>query len=588
MFMKKFLSIFISLLLIFSVTGTPALAQNSQEIRNELNNMVDSMSGPGHAKGAVLSIVKNGRIELCQGYGFADEYNGIAADGEKTAFRIGSVSKTFVAVAAQILHQEGRLDMNRDISVYLDSDFPTLSYPVTMHQLLTHTAGFEDRVTGMAVRNVSDTEPLAASVRQYLPAQVFKPGEVVSYSNYGIALAAYVVECITDQDFAQYCREQVFLPLGMTRTTFEHMHDVVYVSKPYLPSGEETLEPYMNLYPEGSAVSTAGDMAKYMQWLLDNEDTRVLTARSKEEIFSRQFSMSEELEGVGYTWNRKTRNHAVYYDKKGETLHFYTRIALFPQEQTGVFLSFNTYLPEHEIDAVIQKAADLLYGEATRPAPGSGAATIDISGHYANNWSSFKTPEKILRYLVPGKMLHISGSQDSGYFINDDRLTLIGADTYASNMGILKFQKKAKTIMLATESAITYSKLPFWQQSYIQLFMPLLFFIIVLTFLFRELIRLLQKKKTKHNPILLVCSLVQFLSFCALCLLIYKGIATFSLLAFALYMKIFGWLILVACASALIYTIYVKPKNHTLNLLPIIWNLSGILFCIWMFLFNIL
>jgi CubicO group peptidase (beta-lactamase class C family) len=65
---------------------------------------------------------------------------------------------------------------------------------MTMHDLLTHTAGFEDRVTGMAVVNVSDTEPLAVSVRKYMPAQVFTPGETVSYSNHGIALAAYVIE----------------------------------------------------------------------------------------------------------------------------------------------------------------------------------------------------------------------------------------------------------------------------------------------------------------------------------------------------------------------------------------------------------
>lgn len=131
-----------------------------------------------------------------------------------------------------------------------------------MRMLLTHSAGFEDPVTGAAVPNVSDTLPLSVSVRRYKPAQSIKAG-VISYSNYGIALAAYVVERAAGQDFAAFCRAEIFLPLGMTHTTFEHMHDVAYVAKPYLPDGRETLELYMNLYPEGSAVSTAADMAAY-------------------------------------------------------------------------------------------------------------------------------------------------------------------------------------------------------------------------------------------------------------------------------------------------------------------------------------
>lgn len=577
----KFLRIFLLVLLMLSAAATPVFAQKTQDFCIELNDLVNDRVGPEKAKGAVLSIVRNGKTEFLKGYGFADEYNGFAADGEKTAFRIGSVSKTFVAVAAVILRQDGQLDMNSDVSIYLEPDFPSLSYPVTMHQLLTHTAGFEDIVTGMAVKNVSDTEPLSISVRKYLPEQVFRPGEAVSYSNYGIALAAYVVERIAGQDFAQFCREKIFLPLGMKRTTYEYMHDVAYVSKPYLPNGNETLEPYMNLYPEGSAVSTAEDMANYMQWLLNKEDTRVLSAKSKEDMFKRQFTMSEELGGMGYIWNRKTRNGATYYDKKGETLHFYTRIALYPEAQTGIFLSFNTYLPEHEINAVMESATDLLYGAETHSDSGQGKSTMNISGYYANNWSSFKTPEKILRYLVPGKMLTISGLQNSGFSLNGEKMTLIGEDTYSSDIGNLKFLEKDGKIIIATESAITYSKVPFWQHGVVQVVVPLLFFVLSLVYFLRELVLKLGKSN-KYTTDFLTCSLVQILSFTALCLLMVNGIMSFSLLTFALPMKICGWIIAAACAAGIGFIINNKTKGHPLNLLPMAWNMAGILFCLWM------
>lgn len=586
--MRKLLSTLTVTLLILSVIGAPVFAQDSRDICSELSGSVTGLVGEGRATGVVLSIVQHGEIRLCTGFGFADKFNGIAADGEKTAFRIGSVSKTFVAVAAQILAQEGRLDMGLDISGYLEPDFPALSYPVTMHQLLTHTAGFEDRVTGMAVFNVSDTEPLAESVRQYRPAQIFRPSEVTSYSNYGLALAAYVVERVAGQDFAGFCRENIFLPLGMKRTTFAYMHNVPYVSKPYLPSGQETVEPYINLYPEGSAVSTAEDMANYMQWLLNKGDTRVLSAQAKEELFGRQFSLSADLAGVGYTWNRKERNDAVYYDKKGETLHFYSRIALYPREQTGIFLSFNTYLPEHEINAVMNKATDLLYGEALQAGPGSFNATMDISGCYVNNWSSFQTAERILRYIVPGKILTIEGTISQGFSLNAERLSLIGEDMYSSPLGVLKFLKRDGKIIIATESAITFTRIPFWQHSGLQVLPPLLFVVFALACFLRELILLLHKKSAERRIVFLICPLAQLLAFGVLCLLLYNGIVSFSLLSYALPLKLCGWLIFAASVAGLADVAYLKAKYGCLKPIPAAWNLACLLFCAWMVGMNIL
>ncbi|MDD3172319.1 MAG: serine hydrolase [Herbinix sp.] len=584
----KFFRLCIAVLILLSVIETPALARENHEISNELDNMVNSVIEAGNAKGAVLSIVKDGDTILCKGYGFADEFHNIAADGEKIAFRIGSVSKTFVAVAVQILHQEGHLDLNCDISTYLPPDFPPFSYPVNMYQLLTHTAGFEETVTGMAVYNISDTEPLAESIRNYVPAQAFKPGEVISYSNYGIALAAYVVECITNQSFAQYCRERIFLPLDMNHTTFEHMQDTAYVSKPYLPDGSETLEPYMNLYPEGSAVSTAEDMAKYMQWLLEEQDTRILSTTSKKELFLRQFSMSEDLEGIGYVWSRKTRNNKLYYDKKGETLHFYTRIALYPEQQTGIFLSFNTYLPEDKINAIMKKATDLLYGESHLTDFRSNVENLDINGLYVNNWSSNNTPEKILRYLIPGKTLNIRREADETYSIHGEKMTLIGENLYASSIGILKFQEKGGKTFISTESAITYSKVSWWHHRNVQILIPLLFFVSILTCFLRELSLIVRRRKKEYNIIPLAISLIQIISFFALCLLIYLGIIRFSLLMFVLPMKICGCIILSACTTETAYLIRIRSTDFRIKLIPICANLAGLLFCLWMFWFHIL
>lgn len=581
--MRKWIAAVLIFASVFAFAAGAAYAREEADVPQYLEQALRDITAHAKAKGVIVSVVQNGEVTLCAGYGDADAYMGIAADGETTAFRIGSISKTFVAVAAEILHQEGKLTMDADIARYLEPDFPKLQYPVTMHHLLTHTAGFEDRVTGMAVKNVSDTEPLSVSVRKYLPAQVFAPGEVVSYSNYGIALAGYVVERIAGMDFAQFCRERIFLPLGMRHTTFAHMHDTAYVSKAYLPNGGQTMEPYMNLYPEGSAVSTAGDMAEYMLWLLDSGDVRVLEAEYKSEMFDCQFTMDEALGGVGYTWNRKLHNGEPCYDKKGETLHFYSRIALYPSRQAGVFLSFNTYVPANEIDAMLRQVTQVLYGPELTAAVPADSATFNISGFYANNWSSFKTPEKLLRYIVPGKLVRISGSESEGYTLNGEKLILTGEDTYDTPMGRLKFLQRGGGVLMATESAITYSRVTWADAPVVQLLMPAWFLLAVLMTTAYGIVTAARRRTRGTGKLPLMLSVVQLLAFGALAILLYTGIAGFRLLSYTLPIAACAILIVAGTAGA-IYSAVKNAKTVAAGyrLLLLHWCIASAAFCVWL------
>ncbi|WP_312810423.1 serine hydrolase domain-containing protein [Sedimentibacter sp.] len=574
--MLKVMKILLVLLIVLNILTIPVFSAE-KELDDELSGMVNELIEDGKAKGAVLSIIEDDKIILNRGFGYADEYNNIAADGEYAAFRIGSVSKTFVAVAAQILNQEGKLDMNTDISVYLEPDFPKLDFPVTMQQLLTHTAGFEELLTGIAVINVSDTEPLSESVRKYMPAQVYTPGEISSYSNYGIALAAYVIESITEVDFAKFCMEKIFLPLKMNHTTYEYMHDTAYVSKAYLPNGNEAIEPYINLYPEGSAISTAEDMARYMMWLLNNEDERILTREYKKELLIEQFSMSEGLEGGGYVWNRKERNNKIYYDKKGETLHFYTRITLYPEADTGIFLSFNTYIPENEINAIMKKATDLLYGEYQED-NNNFKSTIDIEGIYVNNWSSFKTQERILSYIIPGKIIKVSGSKGE-FLLNGEKMNLIGDDMYSSPMGKLQFVERNGKLFIATESAVTYTRIHFWQNKTIQLFIPLIFAAL-------SLVSFIKGIKIKRAVYIFV-PLIQIIALAGIYFFLYRGIINYSILKYSFLIMVCGWLIAISGAAGIMNTL-LKKKNDKTDIIDYGWNFANLMFTIWLFTFNII
>ncbi len=353
-----------------------------------------------------------------------------------------------------------------------------------------------------------------------------------------------MVERVSGRDFAAFCRAEIFMRLGMEHTTFEYMHDVAYVAKPYLPDGRETLEPYINLYPEGSVVSTAADMAAYMRWMTDLQDARVLAASSKAALMERQYAMSDGLPGMGYTWNRKAQNGTIYNDKKGETLHFYSRNALFPGKKAGVFFSVNPYLAEERLEDVVQIAADTLCGCAKN---GEGGTRIDIAGVYKNNCSSDSTMEKVLRYIVPGKMMRIHGAIGSGYSINGQMLKPVGQDEYTSPMGVVKFLERGGRTLIVSQSATTYTKVSRWEDRNVQASVPVIVLILLMMILVFELAAPL-RGWAKKDAVTIASISLEIILLGALAATIVYRIMTYKLLEYQALVRSIGWGIAVLSA----------------------------------------
>ncbi len=553
----------------------------------EFDLAMEDIIRSGKAKGACAAFVQNGTQIMAKGYGYSDAARKLPADGAYSGFRLGSVSKTFVALAALIAEEDGMLDMNRDIMDYLGNmeNSPKLSYPVTMQHLLTHTAGFEDMVTGMAVKNISDTEPLSVTVGKYVPKQIYAPGELASYSNYGIALAAYVIECAVGEDFSEYCTKRIFEPLGMKHTTFAHMQDAVMVSHAYLPGGNETLEPYMNLYPEGAAVATAEDMATYIRWLL-GEDETILSRENKERLFQCQYKMADELAGIGYVWNRNQRNGSLYYTKKGETVNFYSRIALFPSKQAGLFLSFNTYVPEKEINEIIGKVTDLLLGEKEAPTSQAGA-TIDIDGCYVNTWSSFTTAEKLLRYLIPGKIIEITGSLSRGFYYEGEKMTHLGNNTYETSIGVVKFYEDSGSTYMATDYSQSYRRIGGWESREVTLVLTLIYFLSTIILMIMGITHFIRKKEMFPAVII---SFVQFIALIVLGAFLYRGAVEYCILNYLTEIGIAAGAVAAAAAMGMVISaVYRKSlKGSVLKLGLMVNHIAGIGFCLVMYHLNLL
>ncbi len=175
------------------------------EMEHFLDSVIPDYMEKEPIPGMVVTVVKDGQVFFAKGYGYANVDQRVPVDPQQTLFRIGSTSKLFLWTAVMQLAEQGKLDLDADINRYLDFRIPaTFSEPITMKNLMTHTAGFEQSNIGFYTYDPEYLSSLGDYLKKHIPARVFLPGKVGAYSNYGAALAGYVVERVSGMSYAEY------------------------------------------------------------------------------------------------------------------------------------------------------------------------------------------------------------------------------------------------------------------------------------------------------------------------------------------------------------------------------------------------
>lgn len=300
--------------------------------------------------GASVVVVENGRQVLTRGYGVADVTAGTPVDPARTGFFLASDAKLFTAIAVLQQVERGRLDLASDVNRYLTTfkvrdTYP--GHPVTVRDLLTHTAGFDDTIIGRAATRPEDVRPLGESLAAHQPRRVRPPGEVASYDNYGVALAGYLVEAVTGTPFAGYLDREVLRPLGMTRTSFAQPHAPAVaagLARGYRPAGgSQRVQDgqYGDWSPTGAgAVTTATDMGRLLRALLAGGGP-VLSERSVQALTKRQFGNDDRLPGLGYILEERVRDGRRMLVKDGDLPGFHGNLALLPDRDAAVYVVYN-------------------------------------------------------------------------------------------------------------------------------------------------------------------------------------------------------------------------------------------------------
>jgi CubicO group peptidase (beta-lactamase class C family) len=220
--------------------------------------------------GATLSVVKDGKILFAQGYGYADVQQKRPVIADQTLFRPGSISKLFTWTAVMQLVEAGKINLDADINTYLDFKIPpAFGKPITMRNILTHTAGFGETTSETFVDNKGQMQPYRSYLVKHMPSRIYPPGKIVAYSNYGATLAGYVVERLSGQSFDDYVDRHIFRPLDMLHSTFAQPIPAAWeknMSKGYILASDEKPYPFefIEIAPAGSLSATATDMAHFM------------------------------------------------------------------------------------------------------------------------------------------------------------------------------------------------------------------------------------------------------------------------------------------------------------------------------------
>ncbi len=324
----------------------PTHALTREDVESWLDGMLPFALKQGDVAGAVVSVVKDGRPLLAKGYGYADMARRVPMDADRTLVRPGSTSKLFTWTAVMQLVEQGRLDLHADVNRYLDFRVPEpFGRPITLADLMAHRGGFEEGLKDAEVPTPGQLQPLGVFLCRHLRPVLFPPGEVPAYSNYGTALAGYIVERVSGERFEDYVARHLFRPLGMARSTFRQPLPPIAgttLSAGYF-AATDAPHPFelISFGPAGALTTTASDMGRFMlahlsdgRGLLRPETARLMHAPST--------PAPAGFDVMAHGFFRGIRNGRVILEHGGDTILFHSDLALFPEEGVGLFVSFNS------------------------------------------------------------------------------------------------------------------------------------------------------------------------------------------------------------------------------------------------------
>lgn len=358
----------------------------------------------GDIAGAVVTIVRNGQIVAARGYGYADIARRKPVDPARTLFRPGSVSKlvTWTAVMQQV--QAGKIDLDADINRYLDFRIPPRNgKPVTMRQIMTHTAGFEEAVKDLISYDQAAAVklPLGPYLKRWVPHRVFDAGTTPAYSNWATSLAGYVVARTSGLSFDDYVDQRIFAPLDMRTASFRqplpaNLRPLMALGYPRASEPAKGFEVVVPA-PAGSISASGLDMAKFMlahlqngKGILDPATARMMHDSPLARVDP--VSLIPPLNRMELGFFETNINGREVIAHLGDTEQFHTSLHLFINDGVGFYVSFNSAGREGAVGVlraqIFQDFADRYFPSAAKDGRVDARTAAAHAKMMAGNWET--------------------------------------------------------------------------------------------------------------------------------------------------------------------------------------------------------
>jgi CubicO group peptidase (beta-lactamase class C family) len=411
----------------------PGTALTASDLESWLSGFMAASMRAEQLNGAVVVVVKDGKVLMQRGYGYANVASKTTVDPETTMFRPGSISKLFTWTAIMQLVEQRKINLDEDINAYLDFKIDGKDgKPIRVRDLMTHRAGFQELGKSALVYDSSLVLPLDKFVKSYVPPRIFAPGSTPAYSNYGAALAGYIVQRVSGEPFATYVERHIFVPLKMNHSSFRQplpQSLLRFASTGYdvdarEPKGYEM----MSDAPAGSLAASGGDIAKFMISHLQNGRAIMnpSTASLMHNSILRALPRSPGM-ALGF-YEADTNGHRVIAHG-GDLDWFHSDLNLFVDDDIGIFFSTNS----------------------------AGIGAINVRSHLFHEFANRYFPMKSIPPTIALSSARMHAAQVAGSYLTSRRFEMsfvkLGSlfdqlEISGDGDGILSFVRGTETVRL--------------------------------------------------------------------------------------------------------------------------------------------
>jgi len=349
----------------------------------QLNNNISKIMEKSTLPSLAYALVKKESIEEIKVLGFADLDSQKRADSN-TLYRIGSVSKMFTSIATLKLIEQGRLHLDDEVKALVpEVEFFNPwheTHPIRVVHLLEHTTGWDEiALTEYAKQNTPE-QTLIESLNYYPESRTSRwpPGTRSSYSNSGGAVAAYIIEKITEQNFESYIQKTIFTPLKMQNTTYLYNEQVKQLGATSYMNHKAQAYKHLIYRPVGAINSTIEDMAKFTKMLL-NYGKPILTAESIKRMRNSESTNSNEIDN-GYGLNNipVLLNNFLYHGHDGGVNGALADLRYLPSGNAGFVILTNSGNPS-KLKQIREQIVSFQTQELIKPEAFEGVIPNDIS-----------------------------------------------------------------------------------------------------------------------------------------------------------------------------------------------------------------